>query len=128
MTLHKSLGQVSDTPGKTWNNLGRLLMYDLDALRLPLLRDFVHMLEYLRTVETSKGKHILDMWLQLGSATGVAEELRKEHDRKRTTVQAGLVGCSWIRCPMYDQDDVEDIFMCGGCHMAMYCGLSCQDR
>lgn len=102
---------------------------NLNALTPPLRRDFLGMLDYLRIVETSKGQHLLDLWLELGNATGVSEKgMREEHDRDRQAAHEGLMGCSWLKCAMYKQEYGGDTFMCVGCRKVMYCCLSCQDR
>lgn len=129
MALRKSPDQAHKGLEKNWQSIERLLKCDLDALRVPLPRDFLGVLDYLRAVEPSTGRQFLDLWLQLGDATGVSErELRKEHDRERKAVQDGLVGCSWLKCAMYEQEYAGDTFMCVGCRKVMYCGPSCQDR
>lgn len=122
---------ISNWPNiRNWPNISRLLLSNQDALGPPLRRDFLVVVNYLRRVDTPKGRYLLDFWPGLGRATGVDEQsLRDAIDREQKTEQGGLVGCSWLRCAMYEQDSVRDtFFMCFGCRKAMYCGLSCQDR
>lgn len=107
----------------------QLLLENQDVLSPMLRRDFLRILDYFRAVDTLKGRAETQFWIELGNATGVQEEeLRKELVREREAEQGGLVGCSWLKCFMYEQEAANDTFMCCGCGKAMYCGASCQDR
>lgn len=102
---------------------------NVEALRPPLRRDFLRLLDYLTEVQTATGRQLLRWWRELGQAAGISEEeLRDELLREQRAESNGLVGCSWLKCMRYELEDGEVAFMCAGCRKAMYCGLSCQDR
>lgn len=123
------INSVPHEPLDKWKPIIKLLTYNPDALRSPLRRDFLRMLRYLRTVKTTQGQFLLDMWLQLGAAAKISEaELKEEVERERKAARGGLVGCSWYKCAMYEQESAKDTFMCAGCLKATYCGPNCQDR
>ncbi|KAG8982388.1 hypothetical protein FRB93_008144 [Tulasnella sp. JGI-2019a] len=112
-----------------WDPLWPLLLHSLDALRPPLTRDFLFILDYLRGIDTEKSREFLEIWLELGSAAGISEdELRNEDSREREALQGDLIGCGWIKCPWYEQEFVKDTFLCAGCQKVAYCELSCQER
>lgn len=116
-------------PLDNWKPIIKLLAYNPDALVPPLRRDFLRMLDYLRTVKTTQGEDLLKMWLQLGSIAKLSESvLREELNRERKAARGGLVGCSWYKCAMYEQESARDTFLCAGCFKATYCGPNCQDR
>ncbi|KAG8880792.1 hypothetical protein FRB97_000457 [Tulasnella sp. 331] len=120
---------LSRQPLENWNQINKLLTHNPDALRPPLRRDFLRMLDYLRTVKTAPGEYLLDMWLQLAGTAMISEaELREELVRERKAARGGLVGCSWYKCAMYEQESARDTFLCARCHKAVYCGPNCQDR
>ncbi|KAG9038050.1 hypothetical protein FRB95_002978 [Tulasnella sp. JGI-2019a] len=111
-----------------WKPISRLLTYNPTALRPPLRRDLLRMLDYLRTVQKTHPR-LFDFWVQLGTAAKISEsELREEHNRERKAARVGIVGCSWYKCAMYEQESARNTFMCAGCHKAAYCGPNCQDR
>ncbi|KAG8982383.1 hypothetical protein FRB93_008139 [Tulasnella sp. JGI-2019a] len=116
-------------PAEPWKWVEKLLRCNLKALRPVLRRDFIGMLDYLRTVTTPQGQEFLRFWTELAIAAGVSEqELRDDLERRRKVAANGLTGCSWYKCPLYAEECALETFVCTGCRMAMYCGLGCQER
>ncbi|KAG8871594.1 hypothetical protein FRB97_008486, partial [Tulasnella sp. 331] len=112
---------LEDHPLVVWERVRILLVQDPAALRPPLRRDFLHMLDYLRAIKNPRGEYFLDFWLKLGTAAGVSEkDLREEQNQERKSSRRGLVGCSWYKCAMYEQESVKDTFFCAGCEKVMY--------
>lgn len=113
----------------------RLLCQSQIALEPPLRRDFLHVLDYLRSIppddQTEATGEIIQWWQALGASVGITEgELRAElvaGMEKTTTSEAS--GCSWARCVRFQQDgDRHVFFQCAQCQKAMYCGSLCQRR
>ncbi|KAG8870944.1 hypothetical protein FRB98_001254, partial [Tulasnella sp. 332] len=52
----------SGEPPLEWELVGKLLRVNLEALRPPLRRDFLHILDYLKTVPTASGQQLLRWW------------------------------------------------------------------
>ncbi|KAG9037794.1 hypothetical protein FRB95_004080 [Tulasnella sp. JGI-2019a] len=118
-----------EDPVKIWEAIGKLLLLNVDALGPPLRRDFLHIVDYLRTIGTPQSRDLLGWWRHLGALAGLSEEiLRDEVARERNAARRGLVGCSWLKCALYEQETTEEMFFCVGCSKAMYCGQSYQDR
>lgn len=82
-----------------WEPIEHILLSSPAILRLHLRRDFLSMLEYLRSVDTETGKYLCSLWLRVGDAVGISEQqLRDEAEQERTLARDDLVGCSWLKC------------------------------
>ncbi|KAG8850372.1 hypothetical protein FRB96_000436 [Tulasnella sp. 330] len=121
-------------PG-VWVDLRDLLIKNRKALLPPLRRDFLNILGHLRALLDNKEnyknvKSHIEWWEGLGRAVGLTETgLRDDLYRERQKIMGDVVGCSWVKCMMYEQEcDTTSMFRCAGCERAMYCGLWCQER
>lgn len=81
----------------------------------------------LDTLETIGRCHLSDeeldarrkRWLSIGEDMQIDLEVsRKDRVLQRQEEMAGLVGCCWIRCPLFGQDSIaarREILRCAGC-------------
>ncbi|KAG9002554.1 hypothetical protein FRB94_005808 [Tulasnella sp. JGI-2019a] len=123
------------TPG-VWSKLRNLLIGSREALLPPLRRDFLCLLDHLRTLIGDQTKTLeniessIEWWEDLGKEVGVTEcDLRSELCHDHEEVIGVAIGCSWFKCMMYEQEcDPTGMFRCAGCSRAMYCGIVCQSR
>lgn len=108
--------------------LEQALCLNVDALRPKLQCNYLRMLDLLRQSQSPEAGQYLELWEGLGACVGLSDvALRAERRMERKLLNEGMFGCSWIKCPMYEQDLV-DTFRCAGCRKAMYCDPSCQKR
>lgn len=120
---------VTDELFGIWVPIGRLLRQNADVLRDLMRPDFLRMLDYFRALDTDNARCFLELWLKIGTAVKISEaDLREELKREREALRGDLLGCSWSKCMMYEQEFANDTYMCAGCRNAAYCELSCQKR
>lgn len=125
---------LNDLNGRTsrftaWDPLCSLLLTTPDALTPPLRRDLLTILDHLRNGARLRITKIDTFWEALASGAGLIEEsLRADRQRERKDRRGGTVGCSWLRCVMYQHENKAEPFACARCHRAIYCNLTCQRR
>lgn len=122
------------SPG-VWVELRDMLIKSRKALLPPLRHDSLNILDHLRALlddeRTSESAHSrIKWWEDLGKAVGVTEaDLRETLYHERQKVMGDVVGCSWVKCMMYEREcRVASMFRCANFQRAMYCGLRCQER
>lgn len=122
---------TTNLPDEAWEDMYSILATSPEALRPPLSRDYLLILDYLRCADNAQPEirnRLVSFWEELGSCCGISDtQLRTELSEKRKEANGGLVGCNWVKCPLYEQE-CDETFSCAGCRRAMYCGLSCQKR
>lgn len=111
----------------------KALSTNLTALRGPVKRDFLHLLDYLRPLtcgaKSEAALKALRWWEDLGRLVDITEADMRASERSALEGNANVKGCSWLRCVRYDRDCGKDVFFrCVGCHQARYCGVLCQKR
>ncbi|KAG8994549.1 hypothetical protein FRB94_009796 [Tulasnella sp. JGI-2019a] len=124
-------GGVDGPPPSAWPIIGTWLASCPDALRPPLRRDYLQVLDRLRHAQTTLGvRSMLKFWENLGNVVGLSEkQLRAEAAKgQKGEANSDVIGCSWVKCPMYEQECAGETFRCAGCRRAMYCRLDCQKR
>lgn len=102
-----------------------------NVLASHLRRDFLRILEHLRAMHMPKesAQVLIQFWETLGRIAGLSEgTLLAERNRELKDASGGLVGCSWNRCPLFEQECASATLLCAGCQKAMYCGTDCQER
>lgn len=135
-----SLVNVSEHEGihvimRDLQRVNNLTLRNPAAFKHALRRDFLRILDYLRTSQAKSLEEViavLKWWMEVGASVGLSEAaLRHEAISKsnRTTKKAAAVGCIWHRCFRFEQDDGSaPLFACTGCGKARYCSVACQDR
>jgi len=71
-----------------------------------------------------------DVWIRFGKSVGIDKDavLDEEADRRKKAM-GGLVGCSWLKCPLFRDEIVaprRKMLKCSRCKGAQYCGVPCQ--
>lgn len=101
-------------------------LYVLDCLRL-LKRCADPLWESLRN---EKKLSEVDVWRAFGYKLGLSEgAVRQEQAQARKKDSKDLVGCFFLKCPLYGEDinyRVESPLRCTGCKLAQYCSIPCQ--
>lgn len=61
-------------------------------------------------------RHHLNLWTLSGVGMGLkGEELRRERALERSAEMGGLVGCSWLRCPVFEAITQREVMRCPQC-------------
>lgn len=115
-------------PAHCWELAGQAFGLVPDILRPQLHRDYLLILDHLHRSQSPEAGQYIELWVNMGARVGLSEAaLRAERQTERSLVNEGMIGCGWLKCPMYEQEYAET-FRCAGCRRAMYCDLSCQAR
>lgn len=124
--------EIKGLPQAKWINLGNLLKSNRALLEPLLRRDFLYVLDHLRCLPSSsiKTDPLIQWWEELAGDIGITEDQLLAEKRKELKETMGdLVGCSWLKCFMFERDsDSVVMYHCAGCHKAAYCGVLCQER
>lgn len=100
-------------------------LHVMDCLR-PIKRCADPLWEKIKNKEPSE----VDLWQAFGAELGLSEgSLRRERAQARREESEGLVGCFFLKCPLYGED-INDRpnspLCCVECKSAQYCSTSCQ--
>lgn len=127
--LWSNVSKAYQPPPDFWLALRGVLSTYPEGLKPPLIRDYLRVMDYVRTLE-GQGTHQFYtlVWAQLAVITGIDEsELRRELEDERCSL-GGVEGCSWFKCPMFHRVPVDPPFRCTKCRRTAYCGTLCQER
>lgn len=110
------------------------LSWSSSALNAALQPEYMHVVEYLELLalgsQNDNAEELLRWWQDLGRAAHISEsQLRQAGKAERRKAMGSVVGCSWLKCPLYDLAcDAVRFFRCVGCEKKWYCGVLCQTR
>ncbi|KAG9036169.1 hypothetical protein FRB95_009743 [Tulasnella sp. JGI-2019a] len=125
--------RISDplySSSSVWSMIGTWFSIAPEKLRVPMRRDYLQILDHLRDLpQTPYIVVVRNFWEGLGMVAKLSEqELRAELTRPQMEDMEDIVGCSWVKCPMYEQDFAVETYRCAGCRSKIYCTLICQKR
>lgn len=136
LSSHLSLGPPADISwvlslARIWKSVeDDILQRAGKCFHRQLRRDFLRVLDFIRSIDSLSSPAMVDFWLKIGRMADLDEnQLRRSALGAVNQSNHGGSGCDWFKCALFVVEWEGDLlFRCNGCHKAVYCRPECQAR